>query len=158
MTPPWPVRENGDMERVCLAADWLAWPAPFRRLADRRVARRQLRWDAAADVVQQELGAVIGAAVRNGRRPQPDATALDAAQRVMDRVATERPARPTWSGDRIHAVAVRLDRDHHLGLATVWPHLWLTLPSSPAASGSTSPQRSPKPSATPSPVCSRPRR
>ncbi|MFJ8162346.1 hypothetical protein ACIRBY_15635 [Streptomyces sp. NPDC096136] len=116
------------VERVYLAADWLAWPSPLRRLAGRRVARRQVRWDAAAGVVRQGLGATIGAAVRNERRPQPDAAALDAARRAMDRIAAERPVRPTWSGDRIHAAAVRLDRDHHLDLATVWPALWLMLP------------------------------
>ncbi|WP_141666156.1 hypothetical protein [Streptomyces hirsutus] len=40
----------------------------------------------------------------------------------------ERPERPTWSGDRIHATAVRLDRDAHVNLLTLWPHLWLMLP------------------------------
>ncbi|MET9388449.1 hypothetical protein ABZY09_47725 [Streptomyces sp. NPDC002928] len=46
----------------------------------------------------------------------------------MTRIAPEEPRRPTWSGDRINAVAVRLERDHHLDLATVWPHVWLILP------------------------------
>ncbi len=45
----------------------------------------------------------------------------------MLRIATEAPDRPTWSGDRIHAVTVCLERDLHLDLPLVWPHLWLTL-------------------------------
>ncbi|GGT16217.1 hypothetical protein ACFFV7_53480 [Nonomuraea spiralis] len=46
----------------------------------------------------------------------------------MQRIAAEEPDRPTWSGDRIHAVTVRLARDHHLDLPLLWPHMWLTLP------------------------------
>lgn len=46
----------------------------------------------------------------------------------MTRIAQEQPARPTWIGDRIHAVITRLDRDYHLDLATIWPHLWLAMP------------------------------
>ena len=38
------------------------------------------------------------------------------------------PDRPTWSGDRINAAAIRLERDLHLNLLVVWPHLWLHLP------------------------------
>jgi hypothetical protein len=46
----------------------------------------------------------------------------------MSRIATEPPDRPTWSGDRINAVTLRLDRDLHLDLAILWPYLWLTMP------------------------------
>ena len=45
----------------------------------------------------------------------------------------EEPTCPTWSGDRIHAATVRVERDHHLDLATVWPYLWLTMPDSTRA-------------------------
>ncbi|MGW9246138.1 hypothetical protein [Streptomyces badius] len=31
-------------------------------------------------------------------------------------------------GDRIHAVAVRMDHDHHLDFAAAYPHMWLILP------------------------------
>ncbi|WP_128817408.1 hypothetical protein [Streptomyces sp. S063] len=31
-------------------------------------------------------------------------------------------------GDRIHAVAVRMDHDHHLDFAAAYPHIWLILP------------------------------
>ncbi|MFF3877863.1 hypothetical protein [Streptomyces sp. NPDC001978] len=38
----------------------------------------------------------------------------------MTRIAAEEPARPAWSGDRLNAVAVRLERDHRLDLAAVF--------------------------------------
>lgn len=47
----------------------------------------------------------------------------------MARVSPEEPHRPTWSGDRMHAVNLRLARD--LDLATVWPALWQLLPDAP---------------------------
>lgn len=46
----------------------------------------------------------------------------------MTRLATEQPDRPTWCGDRMNAVAVRLERDVNLDLALVWPQLWLVVP------------------------------
>jgi hypothetical protein len=49
----------------------------------------------------------------------------------------ERPDRPTWSGDRIHATGVRLERDHALDLALLWPYLWLTMTDSQRAAVST---------------------
>ncbi|MER0241291.1 hypothetical protein AAHZ94_04480, partial [Streptomyces sp. HSW2009] len=62
------------------------------------------------------------------RPPPPDPTARHAAERAMTRISMEKPDRPTWCGDRLNAVAVRLERDQHLDLATTWPHLWLILP------------------------------
>ncbi|MCX4792101.1 MULTISPECIES: hypothetical protein [unclassified Streptomyces] len=47
------------------------------------------------------------------------------------RVSQEEPHRPTWSGDRMHAVTLRLARDLDLDLATVWPALWQLLPDAP---------------------------
>lgn len=46
----------------------------------------------------------------------------------MRRIATEEPDRPTWCGDRVHAVTIRLERDHRMDLPLVWPYLWLVLP------------------------------
>ncbi|MFI9569579.1 hypothetical protein [Streptomyces rishiriensis] len=48
---------------------------------------------------------------------------------AVARVSPEEPHRPTWSGDRMHAVNLRLARD--LDLATVWPALWQLLPDAP---------------------------
>ncbi|MFF5969657.1 hypothetical protein ACFY64_39415 [Streptomyces collinus] len=113
------------VERVALAVGWRNWPAPFRWIADHRVCKRRQRWDSAHSAYQ--------AGVARARRTHhggasPDSAQWRAAHQTRSRIAPERPDRPTWSGDRVHATAVRLDRDHHLDLGTLWPHLWLHLP------------------------------
>jgi hypothetical protein len=118
------------IERLCLAADWIAWPAPLSRLIRSRVTARRDRWDRAARTWHQHREAAALALTR-GQRADP--ASRQAAHRAMIRIAPERPTRPTWCGDRIHAAAVRLERDHHVDLATVWPHLWLVLPDAPRA-------------------------
>jgi hypothetical protein len=117
-------------ERLCLAADWNAWPAPLRSLARKRVENRKERWNTAATTYQQHRESAARALARGHRL---DPTERLAAYRAMIRIASEQPARPTWSGDRIHAVTVRLGRDHHLDLAVVWPYLWLTMPDTTRA-------------------------
>ncbi|MFD3993317.1 hypothetical protein [Streptomyces sp. NPDC058583] len=112
-------------ERLCLAADWPAWTSPLRRLAAQQTTRRHDRWTRAARTWHHHREQDAQALAR-GRRADP--AARQAAERAMARIAPEEPARPTWSGDRLNAVAVRLERDHHLDLATLWPHLWLILP------------------------------
>lgn len=109
-------------ERLWLAVDWRQWPAPLRRLAHRRVTRRRTRWTQR----REEAATARARAHRAG-----DVAPLDPGD-DMDvaymRIAAELPARPTWMGDRLHAVAIRLSRDLGLDLPTVWPHLWLTAP------------------------------
>ncbi|MFC9392723.1 hypothetical protein ACFTWS_06100 [Streptomyces sp. NPDC057027] len=58
----------------------------------------------------------------------------------MTRVALEEPTRPTWSGDRLDAAAVRLDRDHGIDLVVTWPHVWLILPEEIRAEITDAPQ------------------
>jgi len=113
------------VERLALAADWQTWAPPLRQLARWRVTRRQARWNAARAAYAELLESAGQAAVHGRRR---DAIPRYTAYRTMTHIADERPDRPTWSGDRIHAAAVRLDRDYHLDLATIWPYLWLNLP------------------------------
>lgn len=111
------------VERVVLAAGWGAWPWPFAELAERCVANRQRRWDA--------LRAEYEALRLRERAPRPTdrprSLERHRAVRKCERISVERPERPTWSGDRIHAAAVRLDRETHVNLLVVWPHLWLVL-------------------------------
>lgn len=112
------------VERVVLAGGWCAWPWPFGELAERHVARRQRRWDAAR--AEYEALRFRERAPRPADRPKP--RERHRAAHKCERISVERPERPTWSGDRIHAAAVRLDRDAYVNLLSLWPHLWLVLP------------------------------
>jgi hypothetical protein len=117
---------GGFIETTVLAAEWRGWPTGLAALAQSRVNRRQERWDGARasyDDLHLQM-----------RDPDPDGrpavARLSAAARNYKRIASERPERPTWSGDQLSGAAVRLERDLHLDLATLWPHLWLILPES----------------------------
>lgn len=112
------------VERLALAAGWRLWPAPLSALADWSVRRRQRRWEAQHRIFQREFAR----AQAPGPDDRPDPAARHRAARRRERIASERPERPTWSGDRIQAAALRLDRDHLLDLAVVWPHLEPLLP------------------------------
>lgn len=57
-------------------------------------------------------------------------TDLDVAHQSWARIALEAPSRPTWMGDRVHAVTIRMDREYELDLTALWPQLWLVLPDS----------------------------
>lgn len=111
-------------ERLVLAAGWQAWPAPLRSIARHAVAFRVGRWADQDAVVRAEQRRALSPAPAD--RPDPQRR-LRAARR-RSQISVERPERPTWSGDRIQAAALRLDRDHHLDLFGVWPQLWLVLP------------------------------
>ncbi|MGW5381071.1 hypothetical protein [Nocardia sp. NPDC003963] len=112
------------VEYLCLATRWQSWPLPLRRPARWCVLARRRRWDAADAVHRAEYRRALAPDPAD----RPDPARRQRAARIRNRIAVERPDRPTWSGDRIHAAALRLDHDHHLDLATVWPALWLTLP------------------------------
>ncbi|MEU3091617.1 hypothetical protein ACWCQ0_31490 [Streptomyces massasporeus] len=111
-------------EELHLSADWHNWPAGARHLGRRITERRRKAWREAAEAWHDHREA---AAARAYHTPV-DPAARRHARAAMVRIAVEDPARPTWSGDRIHAVAVRLERDYHLDLVALWPHLWLILP------------------------------
>ncbi|GAB2901211.1 hypothetical protein [Streptomyces mayteni] len=113
------------VERLWLAAEWRSWPRPLRALAERRVRERQRRWSGAHETWRRLRTEAARARALGQRLP---AAERHAARRAMERVAPEYPDRPTWSGDRVHAAAVRVARDQRLDLATAWPHLWLLLP------------------------------
>lgn len=117
---------------------WLGeWPALLAAPARRLAARRAARWDAAHDRL---LAGFAEAVRRAGHQtdppdaaptpedPPPDPGALSAA---LDRVGWERPARPTWMGDRLLAADARVLRAYDLDLASAWPRLWLLLADTP---------------------------
>jgi hypothetical protein len=112
------------VERLVLAVGWKAWPLGLPVLADWRVRRRQRRWDDAHSVYHQQRRLAL--APDPADRPDPAVGRAALARRT--RIALERPERPTWSGDRVQAVALRLDRDHGMDFAVVWPYLEPVLP------------------------------
>ncbi|MFD3558192.1 hypothetical protein ACFWVU_00755 [Streptomyces sp. NPDC058686] len=113
------------IERVALAADWRSWPRPAAALARRRTDIRRRRWDAA----HREYSAQWARAARAAALDREvDPTARRRALGARAAISAERPDRPTWSGDRVHAVALRLRRDQHLDLGQLWPYIWLSLP------------------------------
>ena len=112
-------------ELLVFAADWPDWPAPLRAVARRNTDRRRTRW-AAADAVYQERR--LEAARARAESLRVDPAARDAAYRRRTRIAELPPARPTWSGDRIHAVETRLRTELSVDLARDWPSVWLAAP------------------------------
>ena len=111
-------------ERGWLTDRWQSWPPPLRHLAESRTRSRARRWRAATETYQRQLY-TTGAQRATGTETEGD---LGAAHRAVTRIAQEKPARPTWIGDRVHAVIARLDREHDLDLPTIWPTLWLAMP------------------------------
>ncbi|NUR42210.1 MAG: hypothetical protein HOV73_19190 [Streptomyces sp.] len=92
------------------------WPRGLGRPALRLTAARAARWEAADAVF----------------RAEPDRTParLDALAARRNAVALVPPARPTWSGDRLRAVDVRVWGWYRLDVVFAWPRLWLVLTES----------------------------
>jgi hypothetical protein len=111
------------IEMLTLAAGWRTWKPPLRQLAARRVDDRLRRWDTQHAIYSRLYWLAVDDDRESAKR-----TERHAAYGARTRVAPERPERPTWSGDRVNAVNVRLKRDLHLNLPTIWAALWLTLP------------------------------
>jgi hypothetical protein len=112
------------VERLTLAAGWRDWPGPLQRGTGHLVARRLHRWNAAA-TRWHRLREEAARARARGRRADP--AERHAAHRAMTRIAPEAPDRPTWCGDRLNAVAVRLERELRVDASVCWPDVWLIL-------------------------------
>lgn len=113
------------LEKVVLASDWHSWPIPgLARLADSQVDRRRSAWDLRHVAYHQHLRQARTALTAGVPQDPAVARRLYAAR---NRIALEKPVRPTWSGDRILAAATRVDRDLAIDLVAVWPAVWLTL-------------------------------
>ncbi|MFD9409684.1 hypothetical protein ACFWBN_22080 [Streptomyces sp. NPDC059989] len=108
---------------------WLGqWPRPPAWPGARLVRNRRDRWLALVER-RQELE---NAAPAESRTPAQQYEVDLAAARV-NRLAMAMPGRPTWMGDRIHAVE-QIARDRYgLDLAFAWPRLWLVLPENTRA-------------------------
>ncbi|MEV5173445.1 hypothetical protein AB0L10_20690 [Streptomyces flaveolus] len=99
------------------------WPRPLRPLAHRLTARRARHWDD----LQQDIDRL------RTTRPARDRTTdvrqeIDALTVRRDHIALARPARPTYTGDRLAATVVRVDAQYGIDLAACWPRLWMVLP------------------------------
>ena len=111
------------IERLTLAASWRTWIPPLRQLAAKRVDDRQRRWDTQHATYSRLYWLALDDDHDLAKR-----TERYAAYGARTRIAPERPERPTWSGDRINAVDIRLMRDLHLSLPAIWAGLWLIMP------------------------------
>jgi hypothetical protein len=112
------------VERVALTSGWNRWPLAAATATVWWVEFRQRRWDDADRAHEEQLQL----ALLPDAGDRPDLTVRKMAAARRSRIAVERPERLTWTGDRIQAVVQRLDRDHHVDLAIVWPYLERVIP------------------------------
>ncbi|MDQ0760468.1 hypothetical protein [Streptomyces canus] len=102
---------------------WLGpWPRPFTPVAAARTARRRARWHR----LVEERRALEAASPATRTREQQDR--IDAVAHRITRLAMAEPGRPTWMGDRIHAVESIAYHRYGLDLTYGWSRLWLVLP------------------------------
>jgi hypothetical protein len=105
------------------------WPRPFAALSARLTARREKDWRN-ADTAYREQSTLAEAARRERSEAAHHERSAAAHAALRNTVALIPPEHPTWLGDRLHAPAVRLGQEYGIDLATVWPRLWLLLPTS----------------------------
>jgi len=115
------------VEQLVLASAWRSWPRPLRAFAQWRTDSRADRWTKADSEyrTQREQAALAATQTLAGSK---ESGGLARFHRAKVRIAVEAPERPTWSGDRVHAVDVRLLRELRLDIRVLWPLLWLHLP------------------------------
>jgi len=102
---------------------WLGqWPGGI------LTARRVRKWERRLGH-RQELESAEPAAARSASAQHE----IDRASARMNAVAMARPGRPTWMGDRIHAVESIAAGRYGLDLPFAWPRLWLTMPETARA-------------------------
>lgn len=104
------------------------WPRGMRRFGDLLTRNRRNRWT----TLFEERTAL------QGKYPERERTALqqreiDRLAERINRIAMAEPRRPTWTGDRVHAVGTIAINRFRLDLTFCWPRLWLVLPDSPRA-------------------------
>lgn len=103
---------------------WLGtWPRPLALLRRWRIGSRRRRWHAR---VEHRL-ALQRTHPPASRTPEQQHRIDTAADRV-NRLALAEPGRPTWMGDRIHALEAIAVNRYGLDLTFAWPRLWLVSP------------------------------
>ena len=105
-------------------AIWLGqWPRPLGWPRRWRISRRRTRWHRYV----QRRHELQAAHPRDTRTPAQQQDINAAAERT-NRIALAEPGRPTWMGDRIHAVEHIAWNRNGLDLTFAWPRLWLVVP------------------------------
>lgn len=104
------------------------WPWPFRPLARWRIRRRLARWEK----LHAQRKALVLAHPADGRDIAQQQE-INAVAAKMNAIALATPGRPTWVGDRVHAVETVAWSRYGLDLTFVWPRLWLVLPETTRA-------------------------
>ncbi|WP_327098272.1 hypothetical protein OIE68_05350 [Nocardia vinacea] len=113
-----------------LAASWLGriverlWTIPGRRRPARYLTNfRRERWQTAHEKVEEATRAALsgGAATAHA----PDLPATVAACRRISPVPADRP---TWIGDRLRGLDIRVFARYRLDMSAAWPRLWFTMP------------------------------
>ncbi|MDQ0718629.1 hypothetical protein QFZ55_008081 [Streptomyces luteogriseus] len=97
---------------------------PGRWLAERR---RERWWRAYAEVVAARRAVALSAVPPHGADPEARASlraSLDRCRRICPVPAD----RPTWIGDRLRAVDLRVHHAYRVDMEALWPRLWLALP------------------------------
>lgn len=108
----------GPVRAVCLGD----WPFGLRYLAAALTGRRQRRWHRLLDRRRD---------AENGRSEPVSPAEQQRIDRIagrMNAMALAEPGRPTWMGDRMHAVAAVARDRYGLDLVFCWSRLWLVLP------------------------------
>ena len=97
-------------------------PRPFAPLAAAGTVRRRARWHR---LVEERRGLEAASPVTRTREQQDR---IDTVAHRITRLAMAEPGRPTWNGDRIHAVESIAYHRYGLDLTYGWSRLWLVLP------------------------------
>jgi hypothetical protein len=89
---------------------------------------RQRRWSAADKRLRQ---AMVSANLEEGFAAESaaggrsaDSHAIEAAVRRRNAIAPARPARPTWTADRMRTMELRVRAAYGLEMPITWPRLW----------------------------------
>ncbi|SDD55444.1 hypothetical protein SAMN05216174_11325 [Actinokineospora iranica] len=119
------VQSLAGITRVLWLGQWLGPLAPIRRW---RVGRRHARWE---HCVEQRR-ALEREHPHQSRSPDQQLQ-IDLIADKANRIAYAEPGRPTWMGDRVHAVERIALHRYGIDLPFAWPRLWLVLPDTTRA-------------------------
>lgn len=105
---------------------WLGpWPRILALPQRWRVVRRRARWHQRLDQRR-----ALEQAHPLPSRTRDQQHSIDIAAHRANRIAWAEPGRPTWMGDRVHALEQIALHRYGLDLTFAWPRLWLLLPDS----------------------------